>query len=167
MTQLHIAPVVMAPAVRAFLLACALLAASAACSPGERPNIIFLMADDLGWADLGAYGNEILYTPRLDRMAAEGMRFTQVYAGASVCGPSRCVLMTGLHGGHCRLRDNLAHRPGRTREERLVPLREEDVTVAELLRERGYATGGVGKWGLGDIGSSGAPSRQGFDSFFG
>ena len=125
------------------------------------------MADDLGWGDLAVYGSELLSTPRLDRMAAEGVRFTQVYAGASVCGPSRCVLMTGHHGGRCRLRDNLARRPGLSRDERLVPLRAEDQTVATLLRARGYATGGVGKWGLGDVGSSGAPSRQGFDGFYG
>jgi arylsulfatase A-like enzyme len=137
------------------------------CARVERPNIIFIMADDLGWGDLGVYGGELGATPRLDRMAAEGMRFTNVYAGGSMCGPSRCVLMTGLHGGHCRLRDNISSLPRRSRARRLVPLLAEDVTVAALLQAEGYATAGVGKWGLGELGTTGAPWRQGFDTFFG
>ena len=122
----------------------------------RRPNIIFILADDLGYGDLGCYGQKQVRTPRLDRMAAEGMRFTQSYAGSTVCAPSRCVLMTGLHTGHCLVRAN-----GR------VPLRPEDVTVAKVLKEAGCATGLVGKWGLGDEGSTGLPTRQGFDGFFG
>jgi len=137
------------------------------CGRVEQPNIIFIMADDLGWGDLGVYGSELGATPRLDRMAAEGTRFTQVYAGGSVCGPSRCVLMTGLHGGHCVLRDNLSRLPLRGRARRLVALRPQDVTVAALLKAEGYATAGVGKWGLGDLGTTGAPALQGFDTFFG
>lgn len=125
-------------------------------SRGRQPNIIYILADDLGYGDLGCYGQARIATPNLDRMAAEGVRFTQHYAGSTVCAPSRCVLMTGLHTGHCRIRGN-----------RLVPLLGEDVTVAELLKQEGYATGLVGKWGLGEAGSTGIPNRQGFDTFFG
>jgi uncharacterized sulfatase len=125
------------------------------------PNLIFILADDLGYGDLGCYGQERIRTPRLDRMAAEGMRFTQVYAGSTVCAPSRCALMTGRHMGHARVRGNA----GGLRQ----ALRGEDVTVAHLLREAGYATGLVGKWGLGDVGAGdpGLPRRQGFEGFFG
>lgn len=120
------------------------------------PNIIFIMADDLGYGDLGCYGQEKIRTPVLDAMAAEGMRFTQFYAGSTVCAPSRCVLMTGLHTGHCFIRGN-----GKDN------LRAEDTTVAEVLRQVGYATGMAGKWGLGHEASSGLPTRQGFDFFYG
>ncbi len=125
-------------------------------SKSRKPNIIFIMADDLGYGDLGSYGQKTIKTPHLDRMAAEGVRFTQFYAGSTVCAPSRCVLMTGLHLGHCYIRGN-----GK------FNLRPDDFTVAELLKGAGYATGLVGKWGLGHEGSSGLPTRQGFDSFFG
>jgi arylsulfatase A-like enzyme len=123
---------------------------------GGRPNIIFILADDLGYGDLGCYGQKQIRTPNLDRMAAEGMRFTQAYAGSTVCAPSRCVLMTGQHTGHCTVRGNAR-----------VPLRPEDVTVAEVLKAAGYRTGLVGKWGLGEPDSTGIPNRQGFDYFFG
>ncbi len=122
----------------------------------RKPNIVFLFADDLGYGDLGCYGQKEIKTPYLDRMAAEGMRFTQHYSGSTVCAPSRCVLMTGLHTGHCLIRGN-----------GLVPLRPEDVTVAELLKGAGYATALCGKWGLGEEGSTGIPNKQGFDYFFG
>jgi arylsulfatase A-like enzyme len=122
----------------------------------KGPKIIFILADDLGYGDLGCYGQQTIKTPSLDRMAEEGMRFTQHYAGSTVCAPSRCVLMTGLHSGHCWVRGNA-----------LVPLRPEDVTVAELLREAGYTTGIIGKWGLGEPGSTGIPNKQGFDYWFG
>lgn len=122
----------------------------------RRPNLIFVMADDLGYGDLGAYGQERIQTPHLDRMAKEGVRFTQCYAGSTVCAPSRCVLMTGLHTGRCRVRGNLR-----------VPLEPEDLTVAEVLRAAGYRTGLVGKWGLGEPGSTGVPNRKGFDYFYG
>lgn len=136
------------------LVLCALLAGA---SPAARkPNIIFILADDLGYGDLGCYGQKKLRTPNIDRLAAEGMRFTQHYAGSTVCAPSRCSLMTGLHMGHAFIRGN-----GNDN------LRPEDVTVAELLKEAGYATGLVGKWGLGHEGSTGVPTKQGFDSFFG
>ncbi len=124
----------------------------------SRPNVIFIMADDLGYGDLGCYGQEKIRTPNIDRLAAEGMRFTQAYAGSSVCAPSRSSLMTGFHNGHNRIRDNLPHG---------VYLRPDDFTVAELFKQAGYSTGGVGKWGLGVPGSWGLPNRQGFDYWYG
>ena len=122
----------------------------------ERPNIIFVLADDLGYGDLGCYGQQKIRTPHLDRLASEGMRFTRFYAGSTVCAPSRCTLMTGLHTGHCLIRGN-----------RRVDLRDKDYTVAEMLQGAGYKTGMFGKWGLGSEGGTGLPSRQGFDAFFG
>lgn len=119
-----------------------------------RPNIIFILADDLGYGDLGCYGQERIKTPNIDRLASEGMRFTQCYAGSTVCAPSRCTLMTGLHTGHCSIRGNAR-----------VPVTE--TTVAEILKGAGYTTGLVGKWGLGELGSSGQPRNKGFDYFFG
>ncbi|MBI2480028.1 MAG: arylsulfatase [Planctomycetia bacterium] len=127
-----------------------------AAEPTPRPNFIYILADDLGYGDLGCYGQQTLTTPNLDRMAAEGMRFTQHYAGSTVCAPSRCVLLTGLHTGHCRIRGN---GPGQ--------LREEDVTIAEVLRQAGYRTGCVGKWGVGNPPPLDDPQRQGFDYFYG
>jgi arylsulfatase A-like enzyme len=121
-----------------------------------RPNIIFIMADDLGYGDLGCYGQQQIQTPRIDRLAAQGLRFLDCYAGSTVCAPSRCCLMTGVHTGHARVRGNA-----------LVPLEEADVTVAEMLHDAGYATGIVGKWGLGEPETSGIPTRQGFDYWFG
>lgn len=114
------------------------------------------MADDLGYGDLGCYGQLRIHTPNLDRMAAEGVRFTQFYAGSTVCAPSRCVLMTGLHTGHCYIRGN-----GK------IDLRPGDFTVAELLEQADYHTALVGKWGLGHEGSGGIPTRQGFETFYG
>ena len=122
-----------------------------------KPNILLIILDDMGPADLGCYGSKCIRTPNLDRLAAEGMRFTQAYAGCSVCAPSRSALMTGRHMGRTTVRAN----PGG------VPLRDADVTVAEVLKQSGYATGGFGKWGLGDLDTSGVPERQGFDRFFG
>jgi arylsulfatase A-like enzyme len=122
-----------------------------------RPNIIFILADDLGYGHLGSYGQTRIRTPRLDRMAAEGMRFTQAYAASTVCAPSRASLMTGLHQGHATIRGNSPK----------LPLRPEDVTVAEVLKVAGYATAGIGKWALGDAGTTGAATRQGFDSWYG
>lgn len=120
------------------------------------PNIIYVMADDLGYGDLGCYGQTEIQTPNIDRMAREGMRFIQHYSGSTVCAPSRCCLMTGYHTGHCRVRGNKLH-----------PLLPEDVTVAEVLQEAGYATGIVGKWGLGEPETTGLPNRQGFDYWYG
>jgi arylsulfatase A-like enzyme len=122
----------------------------------RRPNIIFILADDLGYGDLGCYGQKVIRTPCLDQMATEGVRFTDCYAGSTVCAPSRCALMTGMHTGHCTVRGNA-----------LVPLLPEDMTVAELLKQAGYATGIVGKWGLGEPDTTGIPNRQGFDYWFG
>jgi arylsulfatase A-like enzyme len=129
---------------------------AAAADAPRAPNIVFILADDLGYGDLGCYGQKRIQTPNLDRMAAEGMRFTQFYAGDTVCAPSRCCLMTGFHTGHATVRGNA-----------LVPLRPEDVTVAQLFKDGGYATGLVGKWGLGEPNTTGIPNRKGFDYFFG
>lgn len=135
---------------------CVLAAAASVFSQGAKPNIIYLLADDLGYGDLGSYGQKLIRTPRLDRMAQEGMRFTQHYAGAPSCQPSRTVLMTGLHGGHTFIRANSK-----------LPLRAADRTFPSALKEAGYATGAVGKWGLGELDSTGAPAAKGFDEFFG
>ncbi len=134
-----------------------------------RPNILFIMVDDMGYADLGCYGGKVIQTPRIDQLAKEGIRFEQCYTGSPVCAPSRSVLMTGLHTGHTTVRGNfgktgvmgLGGRKGR------VPLKAEDFTVAELMKEAGYVTGMTGKWGLGEPNTSGHPKLQGFDEFFG
>jgi len=126
--------------------------------PARPPNIVFILADDLGYGDLGCYGQPRIATPHIDRLAAEGMRFTQAYAGSTVCAPSRASLMTGKHTGHARIRGN--HRPD-------LPLLSEEVTVAEVLKQAGYHTGVFGKWGLGNAGDSGVPNEQGFDEFLG
>lgn len=135
---------------------------SSAAEADRKPNIIFIMADDLGYGELGSYGQQKIQTPQLDAFATQSLRFTQYYAGATVCAPSRSVLMTGLHIGHTRVRGNS------TPEKQT--LRNEDVTLAELLKSSGYATGLAGKWGLGDTlpgGEPGLATRQGFDFFFG
>src|SRR6516164_5577910 len=129
---------------------------------GAPPNIIFILADDLGYGELGCYGQKKILTPRIDRMAAEGMRFTSAYAGNAVCAPSRCCLMTGLHPGHAWVRDNRT--PG---AEGQTPLPASTVTIAKLLQSAGYRTGAMGKWGLGGPGTEGDPNRQGFDLFYG
>jgi len=135
-----------------------LLSSTAAAAALRRPpNIVFILGDDLGWGDLGCYGQRWIRTPNIDRLAREGTRFTDAYAGCTVCAPSRSVLMTGYHMGHTSVRANTGG----------VPLLAEDFTVAELLRQAGYATGCFGKWGLGDIGTDGVPWKQGFDEFFG
>ncbi len=127
------------------------------------------MADDLGYGDLGCYGSQSIHTPHLDRMASEGIRFTETYVGSPVCAPTRCSLMTGLHSGHITRRDN---RSGDDKDKpfmqrKLIPLSQSDLTVATLLKRGGYATGGVGKWGLGNPGSTGTPDQHGFDFFYG
>ncbi|MCE2432017.1 MAG: sulfatase-like hydrolase/transferase, partial [Candidatus Latescibacteria bacterium] len=127
-----------------------------------KPNIIYILSDDLGYGDLGCFGQEFIYTPNIDRIASEGIRFTDHYAGSSVCAPSRCVLMTGLHTGHCYVRDNRA-----LSIEGNVPIPGDTQTVAKLLKKSGYATACIGKWGLGYPGSEGDPNNQGFDHFFG
>ncbi len=142
-----------------FSLAAVLLVApdlKASGADALRPNIVFIMADDLGYGDLSCYGQRQIRTPQLDRLASQGVRFTSCYAGSTVCAPSRCTLMTGLHTGHARIRSN-----GQ------VPLEPDDVTIAEILKSAGYATGIVGKWGLGEPDTTGIPTRQGFDEWFG
>ncbi len=125
----------------------------------DKPNIVFLLADDLGYGDLGSYGGEMIDTPHLDQLALEGMRFTQAYAGGPVCTSSRSVLMTGLHGGHTPARDNIPHYH--------TYLQEKDITMAEMLKNAGYQCAGVGKWSLGDAGTVGRATNQGFDHWFG
>jgi len=129
---------------------------------GRVPNIVLIMADDLGYGDLGCFGQREIETPQIDKLAAEGVRFTDHYSGSAVCAPSRCVLMTGLHTGHCYIRNN---RP--LPFEGNVPIPADSQTIAKLLRQAGYATACVGKWGLGYPGSEGDPIKQGFDLFFG
>lgn len=122
----------------------------------RRPNIILIVADDLGYGDIGCYGQSKIQTPNIDKLAAEGVKFTSFYAGSTVCAPSRCALMTGLHTGHARIRGNAK-----------VALKDEDTTVAEVLKKAGYRTGLVGKWGLGNEGTTGVPQKKGFDEFVG
>jgi arylsulfatase A-like enzyme len=147
------------------------MVAPAASQATRPPNIIFILADDLGYGDLGCYGQKDIQTPNLDRLATQSMRFTQAYTGASVCAPSRCVLMTGLHTGHARVRENMGTRkeipPEEHGQKDRIPLLPEDVTVAQVLKEAGYATAIYGKWGLGEPGSTGLPTRHGFDDWFG
>jgi len=138
----------------------------------RRPNVVFILADDLGYADLGCYGQKKIKTPNIDRLAAEGIRFTQAYAGNPVCAPSRCSLMTGYHTGHAQVRGNKqvgegdAWLLGSTTTGQW-PLAEGTFTVGHLFQRAGYVTGAFGKWGLGRVGTSGDPQRQGFDHFFG
>ncbi len=147
-----------------------LIAARPAAAETKRPpNIVLIMADDLGYAELGCYGQEKIRTPNIDRLAAQGMRFTQHYTSAPVCAPARCSLMTGKHGGHALVRDNYEVRPSRFGDPfgGQYPLPPGTVTIASLLKQHGYATGAFGKWGLGGVGTSGDPLQQGFDRFFG
>lgn len=139
------------------------LAAAAPAAPDRNsrrtnalPNIILILADDLGYGDLGSYGQTKIQTPSLDRLAAEGMRFTDAYAGSTVCAPSRSALMTGKHSGHGRVRSNVQ-----------VPLTAEDYTLAQVLRAAGYRTGAFGKWALGWEGTGGTPNDKGFEEWFG
>ena len=139
-----------------------LWSAPIASAKSRPPNILFILADDLGYGDLGAFGQHRIRTPNLDRLATEGMRLTRHYSGNAVCAPSRCVLLTGRHPGHAWIRDNREAQP-----EGQEPLPAGTVTLARLLQENGYATGAFGKWGLGSPGSTGDPLNQGFDRFFG
>ena len=122
----------------------------------ERPNVIFVMVDDLGYGDLGCYGQKQIQTPNIDRLAAEGLRFTDFYAGCTVCRPSRLVLWTGKHTGHTPINSNASY-----------VFQPSDVTVAELLKQAGYSTGGVGKWAMGGVETSGHPNENGFDFWMG
>ena len=138
------------------------IVASATLCAAAPPNIIFILSDDLAQGDVGAYGQKIIQTPRLDRMAQEGTRFNQAYCGTSVCAPSRASLMTGLHSGHCPIRGNWE-----IKTEGQKPLPAETVTVAEILKSAGYATGVTGKWGMGFFDTTGSPLKQGFGRFYG
>jgi len=158
-------------------LLCALLISLSAlplCAAKRPPNVIYLLADDLGYSELGCYGQKLIKTPHIDRIAREGIRFTNHYSGNAVCAPSRCCLMTGKHPGHAYIRNNgdpkhlqkLAPEygwefPGQN------PIPDAEVTIAEVLKQKGYATGAAGKWGLGHFGTTGDPNRQGFDLFYG
>jgi len=138
----------------------------------KKPNIILILADDLGYGELGCYGQKIIQTPHIDQLAAEGMRFTQHYAGSPVCAPSRCVLMTGKHTGHAFTRNNgrpngKPHDPQNGIFAGQNPIPESEVTIAEILKQEGYTTSAIGKWGLGYIGSEGDPNKQGFNLFYG
>ena len=130
--------------------------------PAGKPNIIFILADDLGYGDLGCYGQKQIQTPNIDRLAAEGMRFTDHYAGTTVCAPSRCSLMTGLHTGHTYVRGNNEVQPMGQ-----LPLPADTATLPKMLKKAGYTTALLGKWGLGGPESTGTPNKQGFDYFFG
>lgn len=148
------------------------LGVSHAANTQRRPNVVFILADDMGYADIGCYGQKKIRTPHIDRLAAEGMRFTQHYAGDAVCAPSRCALMTGYHSGHGQVRDNLqvGGQEGWTLGSTIGgqwPLAEGTFTAGHLFRRAGYVTGAFGKWGLGRVGTSGDPQKQGFDHFFG
>ena len=127
-----------------------------------KPNIVFIVADDLGYRELGCFGQKLIRTPNLDELAKQGMRLTQHYSGNAVCAPSRCVLMTGKHPGHAYIRSNKSTPP-----EGQEPIPDSEVTLAELMREQGYVTGAFGKWGLGGPESTGEPLKQGIDRFFG
>jgi len=132
------------------------------------PNIVYVLADDLGWGELGCYGQQKIRTPNVDRIAREGMRFTRHYSGSPVCAPSRCVLLTGKHTGHAVVRNNWESGGwGEDAPEGQYPFPEETLTVAEVLKARGYATGCFGKWGNGGPETSGHPNAQGFDTFVG
>ncbi len=133
-------------------------ASGALAQTSRRPNILLILADDLGYGNLGCYGSREIQTPVLDRMATEGARFTQAYAGSTVCAPSRCCLMTGLHTGHAKIRGN---------GKRELALGPDDVTITGLLKGAGYRTGLFGKWSLGGLGTTGYPTRKGFDEWFG
>ena len=134
----------------------------------KKPNIIFIMADDLGYNDLGCYGQKEILTPNIDKLADEGVMFTQVYTGSTVCAPSRSVLMTGKHLGHTTVRGNSSSiMRTESNPQGRVPLLDKDVTLAEVLKQAGYVTGITGKWGLGEPNTSGIPTKQGFDEWLG
>ncbi|MCX6926618.1 MAG: sulfatase-like hydrolase/transferase, partial [Verrucomicrobia bacterium] len=135
-----------------------------AAQPSRPPNIVFILADDLGYGDIGCYGQKKIRTPNIDRLAKEGMRFTAHYSGNNVCAPARCVLMSGLHPGHAYIRDNIGGLDGQEGQEPVPP---GELHLPLTLRKLGYTLGGFGKWGLGPVGSTGDPLKQGFDRFYG
>ena len=140
------------------------------CCSARNPNIVFILADDLGYSELGCFGQKWIKTPHIDRLAKEGMKFTQHYSGQAVCAPCRCVLMTGKHPGNAYIRDNGDPKDGSTKNFPFPgqnPIPDDEVTIAEALKDKGYKTAAIGKWGLGHFGTSGDPNKQGFDLFFG
>ena len=149
----------MIPAARIFLLCifCYFTALNSLANNATKPNFVYIMADELGYFEPGFMGGTNIQTPHLDQMAKEGLQFTQLLAGSSVCAPTRCTLMTGKHSGHTSVRKN----GGGT------PLRQDEITIATLLKTKGYATGGFGKWGCGGRDSTGVPEKHGFDVFLG
>lgn len=161
-----------------YLVAALILLPGCTRNQPERPNIILIVADDLGYGDTGPYGQSLIETPNVDRLAAGGLRFTRHYAGSPVCAPSRCVLLTGMHTGHSQVRgnDEWAARGDVWNYRAMIadsalegqkPLSDSTVTIASLLKQNGYVTGVVGKWGLGAPHTGGTPNRQGFDFFYG
>lgn len=151
-----------------FVFAMALFFAVGVATHAAPPNIIFILSDDLAQGDLGCYGQKLIKTPNLDRMAAEGTRYLQAYCGTSVCAPSRTSLMTGLHMGHSPVRANRELRDAEGKSiEGQMPLPEQTLTVAQVLKGAGYATACMGKWGMGRFDSTGSPLKKGFDHFFG
>lgn len=149
-------------------------AASAKAKSPKTPNVVLIMADDLGYGELGCYGQKWIKTPRIDELAKQGLRFTQYYSGSPVCAPSRCTLMTGKHTGHAAIRDNRKPKGMEKISEEFAwetpgqqPLPASEVTIAELLHAHNYATAAIGKWGLGMVGTPGDPNKQGFDLFYG
>lgn len=147
---------------RPILFLCSLLLYTIAAQAQRHPNIIFILADDLGYGDVGYQGQQKIHTPNIDRMAADGMRFSYCYAGTGVCAPSRASLLTGLHTGHTPIRGNRGFKP-----EGQYPLPDSSLTIATVLQNHGYVTGDFGKWGLGYPGSTGTPNKKGFTDFFG
>ena len=147
-----------------FLLSRSASFSDAAEQPAAKrpPNIVFILADDLGYREPGCFGQKKIRTPNIDHLATQGMRLMQHYSGNAVCAPSRCVLLTGKHPGHAFVRTNNEVQP-----EGQLPIPDAEVTLAEVLQDAGYVTGAFGKWGLGFPGSEGDPLKQGFDRFFG
>ncbi|HRG91917.1 MAG TPA: arylsulfatase [Chitinophagaceae bacterium] len=149
-------------AARNLLLLCLFSTGWLHSAEAQQPNIIFILADDLGYGEIGTYGQEKIETPNIDRLAASGLKYTQFYSGSTVCGPARCSFMTGLHTGHTVIRGNKPFAP-----EGQIPLPDSVRTIANLLQENGYATAAFGKWGLGFNQNSGDPNKKGFDRFYG
>lgn len=147
---------------RFILLSCILLFPALACAEDRMPNVIFILADDLGTYELGCFGQKKIKTPHIDQLASKGIRFTHFYAGNNVCAPSRCCLLTGKHPGHATIRDNREARP-----EGQHPINADEFTLPAMMKQQGYTTATIGKWGLGMFGSTGDPLRHGIDYFFG
>lgn len=158
------APTMIRAMIGLLLLATLSAGSTPAAEPATKPNIVFLLADDLGYGDVGCFGQTKIRTPNIDRIAKAGMRLTTHYSGNAVCAPSRCVLMTGYHPGHAFIRNNLQVKPG---AEGQYPIPADTVTLPKLLQKAGYVTGAFGKWGLGAPATCGAPENQGIDRFFG